>query len=403
MKLSLLFLVLVVVGLCASAPHPKSAKMFSIPLKRYPTARQSIKSIGKSYERIQQRYTGHKAVGTEELENYQDAQYFGPISLGTPAQNFTVIFDTGSSNLWVPSEKCAPTNLACRVHNTYDSTKSTTYKENGTDFSIQYGTGAMTGFCSTDKLSISGIEIKDQTFAEAVEEPGLTFVAGRFDGILGLGYPNIAVNRIVPPFQEMMAQGLVDQPIFTFYINRDMNDPEHGGEITFGGINPNHHTSNITYVPVTRQGYWQFTVDNIEVADGGAANDLICNGGCQVISDTGTSLITGPKEEIKVLNNLIGAIEVILGEYFINCNRIPVLPPITFTIGGTPFTLEGKDYVLKVDDPTTNTSSCISGFMALDIPPPAGPLWILGDVFIGRFFSAYDFGQNRVGMALSTP
>jgi len=76
-----------------------------------------------------------------------------------------------------------------------------------------------------------------------------------------LGYPTIAVNRIVPPFQEMLNQGLIDEPVFSFYLNRDMNDPEHGGEITFGGINPAHHLTNITYVSVTRQAYWQFTVD----------------------------------------------------------------------------------------------------------------------------------------------
>ena len=160
---------------------------------------------------------------------------------------------------------------------------------------------------------------------------------GQFDGILGLGYPTIAVNRIVPPFQEMLNQGLIDEPVFSFYLNRDMNDPEHGGEITFGGINPAHHLTNITYVSVTRQAYWQFTVDeyvqskkkhgknsknyfvcfSIEVAGSGAADDSICAGGCQVISDTGTSLITGPKDEIKALNTLIGAIEVVLGEYFV--------------------------------------------------------------------------------------
>lgn len=118
------------------------------------------------------------------------AQYYGEVQVGTPGQIFqgiilnvsqlmsTVVFDTGSSNLWVPGKSCS--SLACNLHKKFDSSLSSTFQKNGTAFKIKYGSGDLEGFMSTDTVEIGGLSITSQSFAESTKEPGLAFAFGKF-------------------------------------------------------------------------------------------------------------------------------------------------------------------------------------------------------------------------------
>lgn len=80
---------------------------------------------------------------------------------------------------------------------------------------------------------------------------------------MGLAYDTIAVQHVVPPFYQMINQGLLDAPVFAFWLG---SDPEQG-EAIFGGIDEKHYTGKIDYVPVRRKGYWEVELEKVKFGD----------------------------------------------------------------------------------------------------------------------------------------
>ncbi|XP_017666779.1 PREDICTED: cathepsin D [Lepidothrix coronata] len=389
-----LLLLLALAGSCAA--------LIRIPLTKFASMRRILNEVGSEIPDVNALTQvlkfklgfANKEPTPEILKNYMDAQYFGEIGIGTPPQNFTVIFDTGSSNLWVPSVHCSIMDIACMLHHKYDSSKSSTYVKNGTSFSIHYGTGSLSGFLSEDIVTLGNLKIKHQIFGEAVKQPGMTFIAAKFDGILGMAYPRISVDQVTPFFDNIMEQKLIEKNVFSFYLNRDPS-AQPGGELLLGGTDPKYYTGEFSWMNVTRKAYWQIHMDSVQVGNG----TTLCNSGCEAIVDTGTSLITGPTHSSLALQKAIGAKPLIKGEYLVPCDKVPTLPIITITLGGKPYDLTGEQYILKVS--SGGQTVCMSGFSGLDIPPPGGPLWILGDVFIGPYYTVFDRDNNSVGFAKS--
>jgi len=236
--------------------------------------------------------------------------------------------------------------------------------------------------------------VDKQGFAESTVEPGGAFLVGKFDGILGMAYDSIAVNNLTTPFSNLIKGGKCASKVFAFWLSRDPASGAKGGELTLCGIDSSHYEGDLFYVPVSRQKYWQISVDEVTVGTTSIATKI------EAVVDTGTSLLTGPSKDVATLQKAIGAHKIpIVGEYVVSCSKLSSLPNLTFKIKGKDFVLTPQQYVLQMKN--MGVTMCISGIMGLDVQPPAGPLWILGDVFIGPYYTVFDRANNQLGFAPS--
>lgn len=322
---------------------------------------------------------------SEIIKDYANAQYYGVVKIGSPPQEFQVIYDTGSSNLWVPEKGCVHCGYRL-IHggkNKYDKDASESFVEDGTEFAIQYGSGAVSGVFAEETVTLAeDISVEGQKFATIHDAGGMGigYAFGYFDGILGLGFDSISVGGVETVFHNAIDQGLVEKPMFAFYLG-DNSD----GELTFGGYDEDKFVGDLEWVPLSDETYWRIDLDEIKMGD-------FVVGKTDAIVDSGTSLIVGPTNAIRSIANKIGASPTITGQYTVDCETLDSIPDITWTISGKEYTVAGKDLTIQ------SGGMCIFAMIGMDFPKP-GPAWILGDVFMRKYYTVFDYDGGRVAFA----
>merc|ERR1712232_1337091 len=252
-----------------------------------------------------------------------------------------------------------------------------------------YGSGPVEGFFSKDTVTVGSIDVKGQLFAEVSKVSfgplNVAFAAGKFDGLLGLGFKSISQYQIPTPFEAMIDQKLIDEPVFAFYLQEDASAK---GELVFGGVDKSHYTGELVNVPLTSETYWEVSLDKLSFG-----SDAVVSSPQHAIIDSGTSLLAGPTDAVKSLAAKVGATSVMGKEYVIDCSKVESLPKLSITLGGQEFELEGKDYTIA------SGKQCLFAFMGIDVPAPRGPLWIMGDVFMKKYYCVFDYGNKQMQMA----
>lgn len=361
--------------------------------------------------------------------------FFGNLYVGTPSQAFTVVFDTGSGHVIVPSSKCQ--SGACALHQLYDRNASTSAVDldhdgkevpAGSDeqdqVSVAFGTGEIVGEFSRETVCFraqdadsgdqgaSGaaatavhwrsdcIRVRTIFATEMTDEP---FKAFQFDGILGLGLESLALD---PEFSFMGQWTRLNKDLDSYFGVFVSQNDDVASEITFGGHDSRRLSGDLHWMSVIRPelGYWQLQVRSIKI--GGEPLEMCQDGSCVAIVDTGTSLLGVPKQAAQDVHwQLARTAEGNPSE--LDCRSHPG-PEIVFDLGDFEVVLGAEHYSrpagLRVITNATNETEfiCRAQLLPVDEGPSLGPkAWILGEPVLQKYYTAYDWGRRKIGFAPS--
>jgi len=317
--------------------------------------------------------------------------YFGEVAVGTPPQKFIAVFDTGSASLVVPDRSCR--SRVCRMHRRFSRRSSSTQKRitchdskivrhgKADRLKIKYGKGFIRGICVQDRICIGDV-CSTGNFISAVQESSNPFGKFPFDGVLGLSPESLAKNKLFSLVGRMTSGRALRHPVFSVYFSDSSSELS---EVTFGDVKREHLASDLTWVPVEGStGYWEIAIEDITI-DGAPKN--ICEG-CHAAVDTGMSRLTAPSRMMEELEPFVGQVK--------DCGDFHSLPTLGFRIKGQTFSLAPHEYAEM-----RKKNRCVLSLGALDVPPPRGPIVVLGIPFLQKFYTVFDPVGKRIGFGLA--
>eukprot|EP00746_Dinoflagellata_sp_MGD_P145801 gnl/MRDRNA2_/MRDRNA2_78368_c0_seq2.p1 gnl/MRDRNA2_/MRDRNA2_78368_c0~~gnl/MRDRNA2_/MRDRNA2_78368_c0_seq2.p1 ORF type:complete len:539 (-),score=80.49 gnl/MRDRNA2_/MRDRNA2_78368_c0_seq2:62-1678(-) len=363
-------------------------------LVKFPDEEKALAMMPKVLQRIDTQVVSDRIVRIplQRTPSLRCQHYYGAIKIG--GQEFKVVFDTGSANLWVPSKTCD--SCTCGSHPRYDKSKSSAYEEDGRRYSVGYDMGLIEGVFSKDTVTIGDIDVQGQPFAEVsrvdiglVEEGVSAFPSDPWDGVMGLGFKSISEYGIPTPFESMIRQNLISKAMFAFYLHEDPTQ----GELVIGGLDESHYTGELHDVPLISADFWEVRLDALRVGQ-----KTVVQKPQRAIFDSGNWALAGPTELVDVLAEQAGATPLANWSprmYTIDRSKKDSLPNLDVTIGGKTFTLSPEDYTITVLDEDKEVT--VAAFLGL--PPEEDPMWIVGDVFMRKYYCIFDYGNKKMRIA----
>ncbi|KAI0344663.1 acid protease [Trametopsis cervina] len=364
---------------------------------------QTIKLASRKVSRDGHGGLGRRAVGPvtlplKEYFNGTDLQWYGDIQVGTPPQNLTVVFDTGSVTLEITSTDCT---TSCASQTKFSKSLSTSFIDTsaGQSSVLTFGTGVgvdpvvgdnwqLTLRAARDTVAVGGIGVRNVSMF-LIEGQTETFAGDPFDGIQGMS-----------PSADGLFAGLVDQglpSLFSFYITpHDVG----GAELTLGAIDNSKFTGELTYASLTdpESSFWQLKSSAVIV--NGAAKPAI--GSSRVfLFDSGTSNMVMPAADAKAIYAQISpSIQPYTpepGTFGLPCSQVASLPAsITFVFtsqSGAPFNLTIPSSELSVGPFGGEGETCQMLINAME------ETWIVGASLLKHYYSVWDLGGQRLGFA----